>query len=129
MNYKRDYNLMINDQYIQDKGVYQLEINTLQNKLKKEESVTNALNIMTEISIYKRALTTGINYQNVKDVVNPDNVYIHARSSVSIPYSNVRFWVSHYVGKKDEMKRNSWKQQANIAVMNKVIDKLKTLQL
>lgn len=112
---------MIDDDYIRNKSVFIIEIDNLQKELKKSTSIENALRIMDNLSHYKKVLNATINFQNVKDKKYPDNVYIHARFSLTL--STRRLWLSHYVGKKDEV-TDDMKKQARIELMKKAINSI-----
>lgn len=119
MNILRDYNDMINDKYIDNKGIFTVEINKLQKELKEPTYTENTLRIMDNLLSYKRVLGMTINFQNVKNKKYPDSVYIHARGSLTLG-SGKRLWISHYTGKENEI-TDKMREQAKLDVMKKAI--------
>lgn len=118
MSVSREYKEMIEDKYIHNKSVFTMEIKKLQKELKESTSIENTLRIMDNLSHYKKVLNMTINFQNVKDKKYPDNMYIHARGSLTI--GTRRLWVSHYVGKQDEV-APEMKVEAMFEIMKKAI--------
>lgn len=123
MSVSLDYKDMIEDKYIHNKWLFTMEINKLQKELKESSSIENTLRIMDSLSHYKKVLKMTINFQKVKDKKYPDNVYIHARSSLTL--STRRLWVSHYVGKEDEV-APEMKVEAMFEIMKKAIKSILT---
>ena len=119
INISRDYKDMIEDRYIDNKGIFTLEINKLQEELKQSTSVEDTLRKMDNLHLYKRVLDMKVNFQSIKDKKYPDNLYIHARGSLFLGPSK-RLFISHYMGKKNEFTDNM-KEQARLDVMKKAI--------
>jgi hypothetical protein len=119
MNISRDYKDMIEDKYINNKGIFTIEINKLQKELKEPTSTENTLRIMDNLLSYKRVLDMKINFQSIKDKKYPENLYIHARGSLVLGLSK-RLFISHYMGKKKEF-TDDMKEQGRLDVMKKAI--------
>jgi hypothetical protein len=119
INVSRDYKDMIEDRYINNKGIFTLEINKLQEELKQSTSVEDTLRKIDNLNSYKRVLDMKINFQNIKDKKYPDNLYIHARGSLTLGPSK-RLWISHYTGKENEV-TDKMREQARLDVMKKAI--------
>ena len=119
----RDYKEMIEDKYIRNKSVFTMEIKKLQNQLTESTSIENTLRIMNSLLHYKKVLNMTIYFYKMKDKKYPDNMYIHARGALTL--STRRLWVSHYVGKKDEV-TDDMKKQASIELMKKAIKSILT---
>jgi len=119
INILRDYKDMIEDKYIDNKGIFTIEINKLQKELKKPMSTEDTLRIMDNLLSYKRVLDMKINFQNVTNKRYPDSVYIHARGSLTLG-SSKRLWISHYTGKENEV-TDKMREQARLDVMKKAI--------
>jgi hypothetical protein len=118
MNISRDYKDMIEDKYINNKGIFTLEINKLQNELKEPIDVENTLCIMDNLGCYKKVLGMTIGFQNIKNKKNPDKVYVQARGAITV--GKGRFWISHYTGKGNGV-TDKMLEQAKIDVMKKAI--------
>jgi hypothetical protein len=119
INILRDYMEMIEDKYIDNKGIFTIEINKLQEELKQPMSAMDGLRIIDNLHSYKRVLDMKINFQNVTNKRYPDKVYIHARGSLVLG-TNRRLWISHYTGKENKV-TNKMKEQAKLDVMKKAI--------
>ena len=119
INILRDYMDMIEDKYIDNKGIFTIEINKLQEELKQPISAMDGLRIIDNLHSYKRVLDMKINFQNVTNKRYPDKVYIHARGSIVLG-PNRRLWISHYTGKEKKV-TDKMKEQARLDVMKKAI--------
>lgn len=119
INISRDYKDMIEDKYIDNKGIFTIEINKLQKELKQPMSTEATLRVMDNLQSYKRVLDMKINFQNVINKRYPDSVYIHARGSLTLGPSK-RLWISHYTGKESEV-TDKMREQARLDVMKKAI--------
>ena len=119
INILRDYNAMIEDKYIDNKGIFTIEINKLQEELKQPMSAMDGLRIIDNLHSYKRVLDMKINFQNVTNKRYPDKVYIHARGSLVLG-TNRRLWISHYTGKENKV-TDKMREQAKLDVMKKAI--------
>ena len=119
INILRDYMEMIEDKYIDNKSIFTIEINKLQEELKQPMSAMDGLRIIDNLYSYKRVLDMKINFQNVTNKRYPDKVYIHARGSLVLG-TNRRLWISHYTGKENKV-TNKMKEQAKLDVMKKAI--------
>ena len=119
INILRDYMEMIEDKYIDNKGIFTIEINKLQEELKQPTSAMDGLRIIDNLHSYKRVLDMKINFQNITNKRYPDKVYIHARGSLVLG-TNRRLWISHYTGKENKV-TNKMKEQAKLDVMKKAI--------
>lgn len=119
INILRDYMEMIEDKYIDNKGIFTIEINKLQEELKQPISAMDGLRIVDNLHSYKRVLDMKINFQNVTNKRYPDKVYIHARGSIVLG-PNRRLWISHYTGKGNKV-TDKMREQARLDVMKKAI--------
>jgi len=122
MSITRDYKDMIEDKYIDNKGIFTIEINKLQKELEEPTSTENTLRIMDNLLSYKKVLNMTINFSNVKNKRYPDSVYIHARGALNLG-SSKRLWISHYTGKEKEV-TDKMREQARLDVMKKAIKTL-----
>jgi len=118
INILRDYMEMIEDKYIDNKGIFTLEINKLQEELKEPTSTENTLRIMDNLYSYKRVLEMTIGFQDVTNKRYPDKVYVQARGAIR--FGESRLWISHYTGKGNKV-TDKMREQAKLDVMKKAI--------
>ena len=118
INILRDYMEMIDDKYINNKSIFTLEINKLQEELKEPTSTENTLRIMDNLYSYKRVLEMTIGFQDVTNKRYPDKVYVQARGAIR--FGESRLWISHYTGKGNKV-TDKMREQARLDVMKKAI--------
>jgi hypothetical protein len=118
INILRDYMEMIEDKYINNKSIFTLEINKLQEELKEPTSTENTLRIMDNLYSYKRVLEMTIGFQDVTNKRYPDKVYVQARGAIR--FGESRLWISHYTGKGNKV-TDKMREQAKLDVMKKAI--------
>jgi hypothetical protein len=118
INILRDYMEMIEDKYINNKSIFTLEINKLQEELKEPTSTENTLRIMDNLYSYKRVLEMTIGFQDVTNKRYPDKVYVQARGAIR--FGESRLWISHYTGKGNKV-TDKMREQARLDVMKKAI--------
>ena len=118
----RDYKDMIEDKYIENKGIFTIEINKLQDELKQPLKAIQVLEKMDILSCYKKVIEMKVCFLEVKCSKYPDNIYVNARTAIHKGKYN-RVWVNYYVGKKEDVTDNL-REAAKIELAKKAIKKL-----
>lgn len=122
LNIIGDYRAMLEDTYIENKGIFTVEINKLQKKLKESTSIHQMLDCMDTLQAYKKVIEMSICFLEIKSPKNPDNVYVNARGSITKGKYD-RIWINYYIGKKEDI-TESLKRNAEIELAKKAIEKL-----
>ena len=118
----RDYKDMIENKYIENKGIFTVEINKLQDELKQSLKPIDVLEKMDVLSCYKKVIEMKVCFLEVKCSKYPDNIYINARAAINRgKYSRV--WINYYIGKKEDV-TDSLRKAAEIELAKKAIKKL-----
>jgi hypothetical protein len=115
------------------------QINALERELrqlaeKNGAVIQAALKLMTELSIYKRALEMEIRANQIPDAKVPERVYVQVRGAIPISKGK-RIWVGHYLGKREEVCNSSGQVlpvkmcEGREAVIQKVVDRYLQEQL
>lgn len=123
MNYLDTYQKMINNTYIENKGMFELEINTLSRELSESTTINDVLIKMTDIEIYKRALKTNFRISGVKSS-DGTKVYKLATGHLGKNRSGKRVWLSCYIGNRDHDHVTELRN-----FRNKAVEKLKEINL
>ena len=109
-------------------------IENLTNQLNSEvganlDKILKVLKLMSEISIYKEALTMKTHANILPDKNAPERMYLQVRGAVPFEKGD-RVWVGHYMGRiegKDKKIRidSYLKDEGRYEVIKKVVEKLK----
>jgi hypothetical protein len=146
MSFIKEYEEMLNGTYIKDDKLSGLnttlipnQVNSLVRELKQLSAtegqvIRAAVRLMTELSIYKRALEMEVRANQIPDAKVPERVYVQLRGAIPISKGK-RIWVGHYLGKREEVLDSGGKvlpnkmKEGREAVVQKVVDRYMEEQL
>jgi hypothetical protein len=142
MNYLNDYKQILDDSYINREAFYELETEDLKEEVEKlgreikhlsrahQDTIEKILKLMTELSIYKKALGVKMRENKIPDVKIPERVYVQLRGAVPLKKGE-RVWVGHYLGKVEEVCDDQGKvlgrfyARGREAVVKKIVERIK----
>jgi hypothetical protein len=140
MSFIKEYEEMLNNAYIKSDKMSGLNttlipnhVNSLERELKQLAAtdghvISAALRLMTELSIYKRALEMDVRSNQIPDAKVPERVYVQLRGAIPISKGK-RIWVGHYLGKREEVLDHGGNvlpnklKEGREAVVQKVVDR------
>jgi hypothetical protein len=146
MSFIQEYEEILNGTYINSDNLSGLnttlipnQVNSLERELKQlaatdGQVIRAAIRLMTELSIYKRALEMEVRTNQIPDAKVPERVYVQLRGAIPISKGK-RIWVGHYLGKREEVLDSGGKvlpnkmKEGREAVVQKVVDRYLEEQL